>query len=140
MVFWYILLMKNLMTLFLLMTIPVLAALPPMSESMRDRNAAYVVEAEVLEVAERLVNVRYGLDKEYTITLCVREMKKGLRPFSNSHIEVTCRRTYERVPGWSGPQGQNSIPKVGQTGRFYLVGGESDLTLLKPNGWVLLEN
>ena len=70
--------MKRLLILLLLLAIsPTLAALPPISDSSRERLSDVIVEAQVLEVSTENIDVRYGKDTKHTLALCVQRVVKS---------------------------------------------------------------
>lgn len=111
------------------------AALPPLSPEDQQRLASNIVEASVIKVEKSTIEVPQGTDTLYTMQLHLGKVKKGELQ-SGQTITASCQKTGQRPAMMVGPQGQNSIPKEGTKGTFYLTGSpQSGFKLLQPNGW-----
>ena len=112
------------------------AALPPLSPKMLDNAANLVAEGTVEKVEHKVVDVEGGNDLQYSAVLELEKLEKGPVFAGAKTITVRFRRTGKRPPGWAGPQGQNSVPAVGERIRVYArLGSDGFFHLLEPNGW-----
>lgn len=111
-----------------------LAALPPLSENMRKYMAEEIFEGEVLKV-ETEIKQEGGLEHQnrvFKADILVSKIDKGQEDLSvGDTVKLNYWKPAKRPRGWTGSQGQNSLPQVGDKGRFY----SHTLSLLNPNGW-----
>lgn len=123
---------KILMLLTALSALPLLAALPPLSNDDLTTMAAHIITGEVVSVERHPGAERDGYrDDSFHIRIRLSQASSGsLR--TGDIVVVKAWQAGARPMGWAGPSGQYDMPDVGQTGVFYL---NADLALLNPNGW-----
>lgn len=116
-----------------LSALPLLAALPPLSNDDLYSLANHVITGEVVSVARVEGHERDGYrDDTFNIRISLTEPSSGsLR--AGDIVVVTAFQAGARPSGWAGPSGQYDIPDVGQKGVFFL---SAELALLNPNGWI----
>lgn len=120
--------------LFLALSGPSWAALPPQSSELLLEGSSDVVVGTVVKLKSWSERVKYGRDEVFVALLRVDSVEKGkLQP--GVLIEVHYRQTQSRAKGWVGPQGQSKGLEQGQTARLYLNKSEGVYRLLEPNGW-----
>jgi hypothetical protein len=133
---------------------PAFAALPPLSSQQREADSVYVVTGVVKNISSTVVNTDIGSDNNYTATIEIKALDKGLVkllnpsitfsdfmevPSSNIQINVHYRQIAKRPPGWVGPSGQYEKLKLNTQVRLYLRPDDlGRLQLLEPNGWEAL--
>jgi hypothetical protein len=122
------------------------AAIPPMTQEMRELEATYIIEGQILSVQKELVNVR-GEDKHFkdwdiTAQVAVSKFLKSEDDDEENSktIDIKYWKSGMRPRDWAGPQGQNGwISKGDQVRLFMKRNADADhYDLLMPNGWEAL--
>lgn len=119
--------------LFLALSAPTWAALPPLSPAVRAQMAEQVVTVTVESVERKEVPGKAaGKDWLSTATVRVDAVSKG--PAKKGHfLTVHFRKISTRPQGWVGPVGQNHALVKGEHCTLFLSGKDNEL--LEPNGW-----
>lgn len=124
---------KILMLIAALSALPLLAALPPLSNDDLNTMAAHIITGRVVSVDRQLGQEREGYrDDAFHIRIQLSQPASGSLQ-AGDIVVVTTWQAAARPLGWAGPSGQYDIPRVGQDGVFYL---NADLVMLNPNGWI----
>ena len=114
-----------------------IAAIPPMKPEIRHSNADLIVDGRVVDVRKTLVDIggREHQNWIFTAQVQVSSVQKG--PMEPGLIEISWWKPGTRPRGWTGPQGQNMVPEVGDVGTFFLraMNGTPAWSLMEPNGW-----
>lgn len=124
-----------------------LAAIPPLSEEMREAEASHIIEGKVLQLHADLLLARGEntefQDWHYTALVEVRQFIKAatMAEIATETIQVNYWKPAKRPQNWTGPQGQNDRMLIGDEVRLFMKKDpESDeYHLLTPNGFELLE-
>jgi hypothetical protein len=105
-----------------------LAAVPPLSQSVREQIASEIVTGTVLTINEETVDLKYGTNKVYTVQM---------QSDAGEYITFTFWKATQRPTRWAGPSGQYGEMNVGDTIRAYLSHDAETGTykLLTPNGF-----
>lgn len=124
---------------WLLLSLSLSAALPPLSQEQREEYASDIISGKVVNIAvsertkfEGVVDYVYDAEilvAEVAKTVADREVKVG------DTIHVHYWKQKERPRGWAGPGGQYHLLEVGMDARAYMFrDSEGTLRLLEPNG------
>jgi hypothetical protein len=115
------------------------AAIPPMSESMRQWSSDTIVTGTVVavthvDIQERGEGSDY-IDRKFTAKVKVDAVHKPESATLPSIITVTFWKPFKRPHGWTGGQGQNGILTAGESVKLYLTHPKDDIyRLIEPNG------
>jgi hypothetical protein len=123
--------------LALALIVPVAMAIPPLPPEERAQQAHEIVVGTVASVRQEEVKVDGGTDFVVHVVLRAVKVEKALLAGEKPEatVELRFRRTGKRPPGWTGPQGQNGSPAVGQRVRAFLRSDPKGWVLIEPNGW-----
>ncbi len=133
------------------------AAEVPKSQEKLETTASHIVRGKVIEVTSKVEKSKIMTDHDtnrdtiYTITVQVEKVSKGDEAKQGEQIVVLAWTPNTREPNGyivesmkqtpiflPGRQGQDFIPKKGDTATFYLTGGGKDpFDLVTPNGVVV---
>ncbi|MEI6806709.1 MAG: hypothetical protein WCK49_09430 [Myxococcaceae bacterium] len=112
-----------------------LAAIPPLSKDMREREASHIVEGQVISIDKELVS------EDWHMTAAVR-VNKFIKVDMDTDAEaekirVKYWKPAKRPNGWTGSQGQNGWMSAGEEVRLFMTKDDETDTydLLMPNGW-----
>jgi len=121
----------------MLVSFSALGALPPQSAEALKKNSALIVVGKVQAVYTSEQKTDRGfVNRLYVFEVVVNSVEKGEGLKEGKVIYTKAWTPASRPLGWAGPQGQNRIPKEGETGKLYLTQGEDgSLSLVTPNGW-----
>lgn len=111
----------------------IFAAIPPMSKSALRASSSDIVYGKVLSQDVVEEEISHGVEYDYISEVEVYVLDKWENVEDGEVIKVRYRRL---VTDWSGPVGQNILPKVGEYGTFHLrIQDDGTYRIVEPNGF-----
>ncbi|HYE21495.1 MAG TPA: hypothetical protein VEA69_23815 [Tepidisphaeraceae bacterium] len=130
--------MRFIPLLIALVSVPAFAALPPQRPADLKKTATHVVTGTVAAVytTEAALDRPGMVNKLFAVEFAVTAVEKGEGLAEGKVVFAKCWKPAKRPTGFAGPQGQNALPAVGETGRLYLkLQADGTYAVLTPNGW-----
>jgi hypothetical protein len=118
------------------LTVPALAALPPLDDAERHQESSEVFRGEIVAVYSRKKRLdEKSSNREMLLEITVDEVVKGKFAHGQT-VFVKCWTIEERPEMWVGDGGQRPLPREGMRGTFYVTEKRPGIfRLLHPNGW-----
>jgi hypothetical protein len=112
------------------------AAVPPLGLDELNEQATHVVTGKVLHVYTTQAERGEGMtDTLYVLELELGRLDKGEGPAAGEVLYALTWQPAERPEGWTGHQGQDGLPAVGQNVQLFLRRGpQGRYEVLTPNG------
>lgn len=127
------------LTSTLLLTLPALGALPPMTPSMLQSQADAIVVGRATAVFSRVAETPTGTNTQFLAEFRVEGVEKGTAIQPGWLVYPHFWQPNRRPAGWAGPQGQDEVLVTETPVRLYLKATENgSWRLLEPNGWTRL--
>jgi len=116
-----------------------LFAIPPLSPGELKSESDLVVVGKISKMAMRIDDKAMQMqDRIFEVEITVNTIEKG-QSQPGKIIRATAWQPDHRPRGWTGPQGQNETPVLGQRVRAYLRKNiEGEYLFLEPNGLEVL--
>lgn len=127
-------LLRKLSLLIAVVAISAQAALPPLSDEVREEISSDILTGIVMSSSSEIAQADMGSDRIFYVSLYVTETQKG-SVRAGSVIELTYWRANERPDGWCGPGGQYGVMNRGAKVRAYLQKNDGIYSLIEPNGF-----